>query len=121
MFINKRSIVVAILLSIFTCGLYSLYWLACIANETNALEESHVGPTGGTVVLLSIVTCGIYGIYFVYTISKRIFYLFEDYGVRTSDNSLINVILEIFGLAIVAYAIIQNDMNNLIDIKSEQK
>lgn len=118
MFINKRSIATSIILSIITCGLYGLYWIACMANDINALEDNHEGTTGGTVVLLTIVTCGIYGIYFIFQASKRVFFLFEDYGVRTSDNSIINLILTIVGVGLVAYAILQNDINHLIDAKA---
>lgn len=118
MFINKRSIAASIVFSIITCGLYMFYWIACIANDLNALEDNHQGTTGGMVVILTIITCGIYGLYFVWQSSKRVYFLFEDYGVRASDNAVINLILAIFGFNIVSYAIIQNDMNHLIDAKA---
>lgn len=102
----KRSIVSCILLSIFTCGLYMLFgWVPGIANDLNQLDRGTKGPDGVTVILLTIITCGIYGLYFVYTASKRISYLFEDTNMRASDNSLINLILYIFGFSIVSYAI----------------
>lgn len=122
MFINKKSIATSIVLTIITCGFYGLYWLACMANDINALEDNHEGTTGGTVVLLSVVTCGIYSIYFIFQASKRVYFLFEDYGVRTSDNSVVNLILMIanyfVGTSLVAFAILQNDINHLIDAKA---
>lgn len=118
--VAKRSIVSCILLSIFTCGLYSFFgWIPGIANDLNALDRKTKGPDGVTVMLLTIVTCGIYGIYFVYTASKRIYYLFEDADMRASDNSIINVILWIFSLSLVSVAIMQNDLNNYLDANSE--
>ncbi len=112
----KRSIVSCILLSIFTCGLYTMFgWIPGVANDLNKLDRSQEGPTGVTVVLLTIVTCGIYGIYFVYVASKRIYGLFQLNDLRASDNTIINVVLEIFGFGIVSLAIMQNDLNNYID------
>ena len=117
--VAKRSIVSCILLSIFTCGLYWIFgWLPGIANDLNTLDRSQEGPTGVTVVLLSIVTCGIYAIYFTYVASKRIFNLFQVNDLRASDNTVINVVLYIFQLSIVSYAIMQNDINNYIDATS---
>ena len=123
MFVNKRSIAASIVLTLITCGIYGLYWIACMANDLNALEDNHEGTTGGMVVVLSIVTCGIYTVYFIYQASKRVYFLFEDYGVRTSDNSTVNLILMIGGyivggVSLVAYGILQNDMNHLIDAKA---
>lgn len=117
--VAKRSIVSCILLSIFTCGLYYLFgWLAGVANDVNKLDRGAKGPDGVTVILLTIITCGIYGYYFYYTASKRIYYLFEDANMRASDNSIINLILSIFGFSIVSIAIMQNDLNNYLDATS---
>lgn len=114
--VAKRSIVSCILLSIFTCGLYMFFgWIPGTANDLNKLDQSQEGPTGVTVVLLTLVTCGIYGIYYIYVASKRIYSLFEMNDLRASDNTIINVVLTIFGFNIVSFAILQNDINNYID------
>jgi len=117
---NKRSVTMCIVLTIVTCGLYGIYWLYAMANEINALEDNYVAPSGASVVLLSIVTCGLYHIYYIFMASKRLFYLFDSNGIQCSDNALINVLLCIAcyfvpGAYIVAYAIMQNDINRLVD------
>lgn len=118
--VARRSIVSCILLSIFTCGLYSFFgWIPGIANDLNTLDRGTRGPDGVTVILLTIVTCGIYGIYFVYTASKRIYYLLEDANIRASDNTIINLILWIFSFSLVSMAIMQNDLNNYLDARNE--
>lgn len=118
--VAKRSVVTCILLSIFTCSLYFFFgWLPGIANDLNQLDKNGKGPDGVTVVLLTIVTCGIYGIYFIYTASRRICWMFQDRNLRASDNSIINVILWLFGFSIVSLAIMQNDVNNYLDETSE--
>lgn len=123
MYMYKRNIVVCILLSILTCGLYGLYWLACIANDINALEEEYTNYSGGMVVVLTILTCGLYLLYYVYMASRRIFYLFEDCGYRVSDNSIVNLLLSIAsyfvpGAIYIAFAIMQSDINKIIDIRA---
>lgn len=35
----------------------------------------------------------------------------QRYGVAISDNSILYLVLGIFGLGIVSYALIQNDLN----------
>lgn len=70
--IQRRSIVVCILLSLVTCGIYGLYWLACLANDTNTASGRNNDTSGGMVVLLSIITCNIYQIYWMYKAGEKI-------------------------------------------------
>ena len=49
--INQRSIAVAIVLSIVTCGIYMLYWLYCVANDLNIASGEENDASGGMVVL----------------------------------------------------------------------
>ena len=58
--IKKRNIAVCIILSIVTCGIYGLYWLYQLTEDTNALTGDANATSGGMVILLSIVTCSIY-------------------------------------------------------------
>ena len=125
MYMYKRNVVVCILLTIVTCGLYGIYWLACMANDVNALEDNYTAYSGATVAVLSFLTCGLYLLYYVYMASRRIFFLFEDCGYRVSDNSIINMLLCIAsyfipGAVLVAFAIMQSDLNKLIDIRANE-
>ena len=64
-----------------------------------------------TCILLSIVTCGIYGIIWFYECGRRLSVAGNKYGKQIQDNSTIYLILSIFGLQIVAYCMVQNDLN----------
>ena len=66
MSIQRKSIGLCIVLSIVTCGIYSLYWLYSMAEDLNMVTARPDGPSGGLVLLLTIVTCGIYGLYWLY-------------------------------------------------------
>ncbi|MDP3500734.1 MAG: DUF4234 domain-containing protein [Myxococcales bacterium] len=52
---------VVALLTIFTCGLYALYWQYKTTDELKAITGKDLNP--GLEVLLSVVTCGIFSIY----------------------------------------------------------
>ena len=63
--------------------------------------------SGLTVILLSIITCGIYGLYWNYKMGKA--YMTVNGG---NDNSLLFILLSLFGFSIVNWAIMQNDINH---------
>ena len=70
--VTKKEIVIAVLFSILTCGLYMYYWIATMTNDANKISGENV-PAGGTVILFSILTCGIYLIYWNYKMGKKIY------------------------------------------------
>ena len=54
---------------------------------------------------------------------KRLYYMQEDMKMRTSDNSIIRLILCIGsffvpGAYLISYAILQNDINRIIEVKT---
>jgi len=110
--INERSIPLNIVLSILTCGLYGLYWFVCMANDIKTLRgESE--PSGIRDVILSIITLGIFLWYCMYQYPKYVAEIQEKKGLPVSDISIITLILAIFGLSIVSYALIQNELNKI--------
>lgn len=108
--IKQRSIAVAIILSIVTCGIYGLYWLVCLNDEVNALTRSD-DTSGGVVLLLSIVTCGIYSLYWLYKTGEKVEMLKAQRGAAASSSGLLFLILGLFGFSIVSYALIQDEIN----------
>lgn len=112
---TKRSIGTSILLYFVTCGFYLIYWMYKVTQEITQYNNEDASP--GIEVLLSFVTCGIYYIYWNYKMGKRIFQAQQNSGTAASDDSLLYLILSIFGLGIVSLAIMQNNMNNLDTMK----
>lgn len=111
----KRSVGIGILLSIITCGIYSLYWMYAITEDMAELSEDR-SMSGGIAVLLAIVTCGLYTIYWAYKIGK----LAKEAEIRKgiahpSDDSVLYVVLTIFALALIVFAIAQSKINSLVD------
>lgn len=111
--VQKRNIGLGILYSILTCGIYSMYWLVKITDEANALSgEEKV--SGGMALLLTLVTCGIYGYFWSYQIGGTMYKAQLKAGRNGTDNSVLYLILSIFGLGLVTYAIVQSDINDLL-------
>ena len=61
--ITERSIALAIVFSIITCGIYGLYWLYKLSEETDLVLGTRSEASPAMVVVFSIITCGIYNIY----------------------------------------------------------
>ena len=112
--VQKRSIATCIILTIVTLGIYGLYWVAKITDESKLLAKDETSlPSGGMVVLLSIVTCGIYSIYWAYKIGQIQYKAAKDNKVEDAkDNSIMFLILELI-LSIVGWALMQNEINKM--------
>ncbi len=110
--LQRRDLAVSIVLTIITCGIYGFYWMYCLTQDANYISgDQSMSP--GTTILLTIVTCGIYGIYWAYKMGKNIQYAKAYNGRPAEDRSTLYLILAIFGLQIVNYALMQDDLNSL--------
>lgn len=111
---TERNIGVSIILTIFTCGIYGIFWFISLTDEIrNASEDSNL-PSGGMAFLLTLVTCGIYGLFWAYQMGKGLASAHRLAGdTVVSDNSILYLILQIFGFGIINFAIMQNDLNQL--------
>lgn len=112
--LETRSIAKAVIFSIITLGIYSIYWFIKITNEVHEVSGDPKTASGGLAFLFLIVTFGLYGIYWVYRISTELEGAIEDREMRCSNLSVITLILFIFGLGIISYALIQDSLNDVI-------
>lgn len=110
--IQQRNIAVCIILSIVTCGIYGLYWLVCLTNDTNTAAGTTDGTSGGMVLLLTIVTCNIYSLYWGYKQGEKIDIAKQKKGMPSSDSNVLYLLLCLF-VPVVAWALMQNELNNL--------
>lgn len=109
---KERNIVVCIILSIVTCGIYSLYWLYQMVNDINDLTGDN-SMSGGMVVLLSVVTCSIYLLYWLFQTGKKLDEVKVSKGQSSNNSGVLYLILGILGFSIISYCLIQNELNNL--------
>ena len=116
MFISKRDLVLNIILTIVTCGIWGIIWEVQIADDIKLLTGEESLVSGIVLVLLSLVTCGIYFIFWVYNAGNKLELVKAAYGLPTESKGLVYVVLSIFGFSIVALALMQNDLNTVADI-----
>lgn len=110
--IQKRSIVMAILFSFLTCGFYGIYWFIKMTDEV-ALLSGDDKMSGGKALLFVLLTCGIYSFIWAYNEGKLLSDAREKSGLGAKDDSILYLILNICGLGLITYCLIQNEINNL--------
>ncbi|WP_036611087.1 DUF4234 domain-containing protein [Oribacterium sp. P6A1] len=111
--VNKRDIVISILLSIVTCGIYMLYWHYCIARDVNEVTDHREDTSAGMVLLLSIVTCGIYKFYWLYRTGTKLDETFSKCGRQNQNRGILFLLLSIFGMDLLVFSIVQSEINDL--------
>ena len=110
--VQKKNIALCIILSIVTCGIYGIYWFITLTTDANVLAEEN-GTTGGMAFLLTLVTCGIYGYYWAYKMGERLDVAASKRGTVAQSRSVLYLILQIFGLGIIGYALMQDSINKM--------
>lgn len=105
--IPPRNIVVALLLTFVTCGIYSIYWMIKLNDEINLLAEEPDATSGGMVFLFSLITCGIYGLYWMYKMGERV----DKINNKEGYTGILYLVLSLFGLGIVSYCLMQDTIN----------
>lgn len=97
---TDRSLLMYILLTIVTCGIYSYYFIWKLAADINVACEGDGKKTPGLAeyILLSIVTCGIYSYYWMYSIGNRLQENAPRYGMSFSENGTTILMWQIFGI-----------------------
>ena len=112
---ERRSVGLCIVLSLVTCGLYTLYWLYSLAGDMDRLTGGHSGGSGGMVLLLTIVTCGLYGWYWLYRCGDALDQLRYSQGERAGYLGILYLLLGVFSLGIISYALMQAELNSYAD------
>ncbi|GKX30979.1 hypothetical protein SH1V18_34590 [Vallitalea longa] len=67
----KRNILLTIILSFITFGIYLVYWMYKVNNESNKLANGDYQTESIIVILFTIITFGIYGLYWGYKQGKN--------------------------------------------------
>lgn len=108
---RERNIATSIILTLVTCGIYGIYWFVVLTDDIRLASGDESAPSGGIAFLLTIVTCGIYGIYWAYRMGKALVLAKQKNNLNAEDNSVLYLILQVLGLGIINYALMQNELN----------
>ena len=109
--IKQRNIGICILLSIVTCGIYGLYWFVVLTDDINQESGETDATSGGMSLLITIVTCNIYGWFWAYKMGEKIDAIKTKNGQPAGNSSILFLLLQLCGLGIVSYAIMQDTIN----------
>lgn len=85
---TDRSLVIYILLSIITCGIYGYYFVYTMAKDVNQMCKEDGDKVGGLAayIILSILTCGLYQYYWLYKIQNRVQAAGYKYNVPIAES-----------------------------------
>lgn len=108
--IYKRSIGKCILLSFVTCGIYLIYWEYLLVKNVKALKNDTSGCAGEMACLMFV---PFYSYYWWFTRGKTVKEEFSSRAISATGSEVAYLLLWIFGLGLVAVAIMQNDFNSL--------
>lgn len=81
---KERNVVLRIVLTLVTCGLYGLYWMAVVTNDVHRLTGKPRTTSGGRAALYTLLTCTVYFYYWLYQIGGELADYRRDQGL-TAD------------------------------------
>lgn len=125
--VEHREPGIVLVLSVFTCGLYLMYWYYRMYEELTALTgETPTGMNYWVDFLLNILTCSLYGIWVDYKISLLLSEMQQRRGMRHApDTAMAAVGLDIaafitgFFTNFISSAIQQDQLNKLMKATNE--
>ncbi len=111
---KNRNIVLSLILTVFTFGIYGIYWMAVVNNDANKLADSDFQTDGFVVILLTFITLGFYSIYWAYKQG-------ENYDIirrkPNSDGNILFLVFQIFGIGIAIVILLQLEINRALENK----
>ena len=118
---TDRSLLIYILLTVVTCGIYGLIFLYLLIQDVNTACNGDGEETPGFLLylILSICTCGIYSFIWYYKLGNRLANNCRRYGYTVSEDGITVLLWMIFGYFLcgigpfIAMNIIINQTNDV--------
>ena len=101
--VGERSIALYIILSLLTCGLFSIYWFIVLAGDIRTLRGTS-DPNGVFDYIIGFLTCGIYLLVCYYRYSQYIVEIQQKMRRQINDISVIALIIGIFFGVVISYS-----------------
>lgn len=109
--VSKRGIPLAIILSIVTCGFYTIYWQIKLTDEMNTLLNKPNATSGLMAFIYTIITCGIYFLYWLYKMGDNV----DELKGKSGDTGILYLVLGLLCLGIIPMALAQDAINDKAD------
>lgn len=99
---TDRNIVMYVLLTLVTCGIYGYYFIYKLAQDVNEMckEDGQSTPGLGMFILLSLVTCGFYSYYWYYQLGNRLQANAQKYDIVIAENGTTVLLWCVVGLLV---------------------
>jgi len=112
---KERDIILCILFSIFSLGIYTVYWVYKMTEEANALSDYEYGCAGGKLVIVySLITLGFYLCYWAFKMGDRLYLARAKRGVSYGrSNGIIYMLLSLVQLDFINFIFMQHELNKL--------
>lgn len=101
----------SVVLTVLTLGIYGLFWYIYIIKKVTRLNEPNASVMGEILLNLFI---PFYSIYWFYKANLSIVAYSKSINREIENKSIMYILFSIFGLQIVAIAIMQHDLNTLV-------
>lgn len=97
---TDRRLVIWILLTIITFGIYGIFFMHKMARDINEAckDDNETIPGFALYILLVLVTLGIYDLFFMYKLGNRMFSSAPKYGLSFTENGTTVLMWRIFGI-----------------------
>ena len=119
MLLTRRSVAGVVLLTILTFGFYGIWWtwVTCKAMQDQG-GKTAIPPVLTTLMMLFYASVG--GALLGLDADDNLNAIKAKYGMPQTDNKLLWIILGVF-VPIVTTALVQNEINNMIDTAIAQR
>lgn len=112
---HAASVALSLVLTIFTLGIYNLYWNYCQMRSCNQLLDRREF-SWGLWLLLCIVTFGIYHLYYQYKMGVAINEIQARLDFHYTEGlPVLSLVAAILGFGVVADCIHQHELNRIDD------
>jgi len=108
--IEKRDVTVWIILSIVTFGIAGLVWVYNLTEDMNAISADSYTTSGSLIVVLALF-CQIYMPFWGYKQGARID---QWHNAQNNNRAILFAVVCLF-IPLIAYAIIQDELNQRAD------
>ena len=111
--VKQRSVGLCIVLSVITCGIYGLYWLVCLNNDANTVTGKP-GTDGGRCCCSPLSPAAFMASTGPTRWARSWTRPVPSTAPPTGSLAILYLVLNLFGLSIVTWALIQSEINKYV-------
>ncbi len=105
--IKQRNVVVSVILSLVTCGIYSIYWVVVMALDAVKIKDP---SDSGTLEIVLMILLPFLGFFLT---EKKLAEGCQERGIEHSDKSIVYLILGLFCGNLINSILMQIDLNEI--------